>query len=118
NAYPHDDRTREPRPMKARDIWDIANEVRRHLVPRRPTPRVDLERIVRATKSLVVNGITIATHWDLDRTVHDGQGREALGVTEVDPALPGVVLISLNAAMIAERDYLKRSTLAHELGHA
>ena len=28
------------------------------------------------------------------------------------------MLISLNAEMIAERDYLKRSTLAHELGHA
>ncbi len=117
-AYPHDHRTREPHPMKAREIWEIAAEVRKHLVPRRPTPRLDLERIVRATRSLVVNSTTITTHWDLERTVHDGHGREALGVTEVDPALPGTVLISLNAAMIAERDYLKRSTLAHELGHA
>lgn len=47
-----------------------------------------------------------------------GGGREALGVTEADPALPGIVLISLNAKLIAERDYLKRSTLAHEFGHA
>jgi hypothetical protein len=29
-----------------------------------------------------------------------------------------VLLISLNAALIAERDYLRRSTLVHELGHA
>ena len=39
-------------------------------------------------------------------------------MTEADPALPGIVLISLNAKLIAERDYLKRSTLAHEFGHA
>ncbi len=52
-AYPHDHRTREPRPMKAREIWEIAAEVRKHLVPRRPTPRVDLDRIVRATKRLL-----------------------------------------------------------------
>ncbi|MCB1500509.1 MAG: ImmA/IrrE family metallo-endopeptidase [Bauldia sp.] len=117
-AYPHDHRTREPRPMKAREIWGIADEVRQHLLPRRRTPCLDFDRVVRGTRNMVVNGVAISTHWDLDRTVHDGQGREALGVTEVDPALPGVVLISLNAAVIAERDYLKRSTLAHELGHA
>jgi Zn-dependent peptidase ImmA (M78 family) len=65
-----------------------------------------------------VNGIEIVTQWDLDRSVRDGKGRDVLGVTEADPALPGVLLISLNAELIAERDYLKRSTLAHELGHA
>ena len=37
-AYPHDHRTREPRPMKAREIWGIADEVRQHLLPRRRTP--------------------------------------------------------------------------------
>jgi hypothetical protein len=117
-VYPHDRQSREPRPMKAGEIWGVAEQLRRQLVPRRPIPCLDLERLVRATRSMVVNGITIATHWDFERSVHDAQGREALGVTEVDPALPGVVLISLNAAVIAERDYLKRSTLAHELGHA
>jgi hypothetical protein len=117
-AYPHDHRTREPRPMKAREIWGIADEVRQRLLPRRRIPCLDFDRVVRGTRNMVVNGVAISIHWDLDRTVHDGQGREALGVTEVDPALPGVVLISLNAAVIAERDYLKRSTLAHELGHA
>ena len=63
-----------------------------------------------------MNGIEIVAHWD-PRSVRDGKGREALGVTEADPALPGVLLISLNADLIAGRD-LKRSTLAHELGHA
>jgi hypothetical protein len=90
-AYPHDHRTREPRPMKAREIWGIADEVRQHLLPRRRTPYLDFDRVVRGTRNMVVNGVAISTHWDLDRTVHDGQGREALGVTEVDPALPGVV---------------------------
>jgi hypothetical protein len=65
-----------------------------------------------------VNGTDIAVHWDLQRCVHDSQGRDALGVTEADPALQGAVLVSLNAHLIADRDYLKRSTLAHELGHA
>ena len=67
---------------------------------------------------MMINGIAIATHWDFERSVHDGRGREALGVTEADPALPDIVLISLNAKLIAEREYLKRSTLAHEFGHA
>ena len=67
---------------------------------------------------MLVNGIEIIAQWDLDRCVRDGKGREALGVTEADPALPGVLLISLNADVIAGRDYLKRSTLAHEFGHA
>jgi hypothetical protein len=87
----------------------------------RAAPRssaIDLERLIRATASMVVNGIAITTHWDVDCSVHDRQGREALGVTEADPAVPGVVLISLNAGVIGDRDYLKRSTLVHELGHA
>jgi hypothetical protein len=104
--------------LKAREIWSVAEQVRRQLRARRPIPCLDLERLVRATKKMSVNGIEIVTQWDLDRSVRDGKGREALGVTEADPALPGVLLISLNADLIAGRDYLKRSTLAHELGHA
>lgn len=117
-AYPHDRRSREPRPLKAGEVWGVAEHVRQQFLLRRPSPCVDLERLVRAARKMVVNGIEIVVHWDLDRSVRDGKGREALGVTEVDPALPGALLISLNAELIAERDYLKRSTLAHELGHA
>ena len=117
-GYPHDRCSREPRPLKAREIWSIAEHVRQQSLPRRPSPCVDLERLVRVARKILVNGIEIVIHWDLDRSVRDGKGREALGVTEVDPALPGVLLISLNAELIAERDYLRRSTLAHELGHA
>ena len=104
-GYPHDRRSREPRPLKAREIWSIAEHVRHQFLPRRPKPCGDLERLVRAARKILVNGIEIVVHWDLDRSVRDGKGREALGVTEVDPALPGVLLISLNAELIAERDY-------------
>ena len=117
-TYAHDRSSREPRPMKAQQIWSVADQVRRQLVPSRPVACLDLERLIRAAGRMMVNGIAIAAHWDFERSVHDGRGREALGVTEADPALPGIVLISLNAKLIAERDYLKRSTLAHEFGHA
>ena len=81
-AYPHDHRTREPRPMKAREIWGIAEEVRQS-PPRAPSHvRASTSTVSSGrTRSMVVNGVAISTHWDLDRTVHDGQGREALGVT-------------------------------------
>lgn len=117
-VYPYHRQSLEPRPMKVQQIWRVAEEVRRQVLPGRSIPCLDLERLIRAARSMLVNGIAIATHWDFERSVHDCAGREALGVTEADPALPGIVLISLNAELIAERDYLKRSTLAHEFGHA
>ena len=49
-----------------------------------------------------VNGIADRHPLGFQRSVHDGQGRDALGVTEADPALPGIVLISLNAELIAD----------------
>jgi hypothetical protein len=116
--YPHVVASKEPRPMTAQQIWSVADQVRRQLTPRPNLPRLDLERVVRRAVGMKVNGTDIAVHWDLGRTVRDGQGREALGVTEADPALPGAVLVSLNADLIADREYLKRSTLAHEFGHA
>ena len=117
-GYPFYPTSLEPRPMKAQQIWGVAEQVRRQLAPRRQVPSLDLDRLTRLSGSMLVNGVPIATHWDFERSVHDAEGREALGVTEADPALPGIVLISLNAELIAERDYLKRSTLAHEFGHA
>ncbi len=117
-SYPFDRRSMEPSPLKARDIWDIADGLRRQFLPRRPTLCVDMDRLIRAARKICVNGVEIVTHWDLNRSVSDGKGHEALGVTEADPALPGTLLISLNPGLIAERDYLRRSTLAHELGHA
>lgn len=117
-TYPYIGAGKEPRPMTAQQIWGVADQVRRQLTPRPNVPLLDLERVTRATSGMRVNSIAVSMHWDLERTIRDGRGREALGVTEADPAIPGVVLISINAALIADRDYLKRSTLAHELGHA
>ena len=117
-SYRHDRRSMEPRPLKAQEIWRIADAVRQQFLPRRPVLCVDIDRLVRAAQKILVNGIEIAAHWDLNRSVRDAKGCDALGVTEADPALPGALLISLNAEFIAGRDYLKRSTLAHELGHA
>lgn len=116
-AYPFYRTSLEPRPMKAQQIWSVAEQVRWQIAPRRKVPCLDLERLTRSAGNMLVNGIAIAAHWDFERSVHDGQGRAALGVTEADPALPGIVLISLNAELLAEQDYLKRSTLAHEFGH-
>ena len=95
-SYPHDRASLEPRPMRAQQIWGIAEQVRHHVTPHRQTPCLNHDRLIAATARIKVNGIDIATHWDFERTVHDGQGRAALGVTEADPALPGIVLISLN----------------------
>jgi hypothetical protein len=117
-VYPNDRRSMEPSPLKARELWDIAEDVRKQLLPRRPTLCIDMDRLVRAAQKFLVNGIEIVAHWDLNRIVRDAKGRDALGATEADPALPGALLISLNAEIIAGRDYLQRSTLAHELGHA
>lgn len=116
--YPCDRRSMEPSPLKAEEIWDIAHGLRRQFLPRRPTLCFDTDRLVRAARKIRVNAVEIVVHWDLNRSVRDSKGREALGVTEADPALPGALLISLNADLIAERDYLYRSTIAHELGHA
>ena len=102
-GYPFYPTSLEPRPMKAQQIWGVAEQVRRQLAPRRQVPRLDLERLTRLAGSMLVNGIAISTHWDFERSVHDAEGREALGVTEADPALPGIVLISLNAELISRQ---------------
>ncbi|MGB6538631.1 MAG: hypothetical protein WBF58_22030 [Xanthobacteraceae bacterium] len=115
--YPHDHRSMEPGAMKAQEIWRVATEVRQQLLCGR-APCLDIERLLRAAKKMLVNGIEITAHFDLDRVVRDAEGREVLGVTETDPAVPGTLLISLNREFIAGRDYLLRSTIAHEIGHA
>jgi hypothetical protein len=38
-AYPYDRRSLEPRPLKAREIWSIAEQVRRQFSSRRPIHR-------------------------------------------------------------------------------
>lgn len=117
-TYPYDRATWEPLPLRAKRIWELAAAVRDQISAGRRALGLDIERIVARTRRMIVNGVSIATQWDFDREVRDHEGREALGVTEADSELPGAVLISLSGDLIAGRDYLKRSTLAHELGHA
>lgn len=116
-SYPCTRTTLEPRAMRAAEIWQVAEHVRQQLTRGRPVRRVAIDQLRRDTRSMMVNGVPVRAHWDLDRGVRDGVGREALGVTEADPAVPGSLLISLNASVIGDRDYLMRSTVAHELGH-
>jgi len=102
-AYPCVRGGLEPRALTARQIWTIAEQVRRQFRPRYGKPSVDVDRLMLASQTMKVNGIAVAAHWDFHRQVRDKDGREVLGMTEADPALPGVVLISLNTELIAER---------------
>jgi len=117
-SYPHIAGSRVPSRITAQNVWSLAERLRGQLTSRSHLPRLDLDRLVRQPVRMKVNGTHMTIHWDLGRKVHDARGREALGVTEADPALPNVVLVNLNPELIADRDYLKRSTIAHEFGHA
>lgn len=117
-AYPYLRTTLEPQRLRTQRIWDIALAVRNQITAGRRSLALDLKRLITRTGRMIVNGSAITTQWDLEQQVLDHRGREALGVTEADPAVPGTMLISLNADVIAGREYLERSTIAHELGHA
>ena len=60
--------------MTALQIWSVADQVRRQLMPRPNMPQLDLERVVRLAMGMKVNGTDIAIHWDLERAIRDGQG--------------------------------------------
>ena len=115
-SYPAEPDSLEPLPLKAAQVWALAAQVRARIDGRRA--RLDIRRLIQAARRLRVNGVQLATHWDLSRRVLDAGGREALGATEADPSLPGELVVSLNGEAIAGRDYLLRSTAAHEFGHA
>ncbi len=104
----------EPRPLRSAQIWNIAGEVRRQILRGRRRTALEVKELVEESRKLVVNGIVLNAHWDLGRQLPNG----ALGLTEADSVLPGTVLIGINGSMIAGREYLLRSTVAHELGHA
>jgi hypothetical protein len=117
-AYPQVRATSEPLPLKASRIWELAAAVREQITGGRRILVLEVERLVARTRRMLVNGSLLRTQWDLDQDVLDDRGREALGVTEADSRVPGTILICLNAQLIAGRDYLERSTAAHELAHA
>jgi len=116
-TYPFVSANLQPRPMTAQQIWGVAGHVRDQIEPRRHIPRIDFDRLIPRTQSLNINGYELNTQWEFGRAVYDGDGRAALGVTEANSALPGVMLVGINSALIGDREDLKRSTLAHEFGH-
>ncbi len=52
-GYPFYPTSLEPRPMKAQQIWTVAEQVRRQLAPSRQVPCLDLERLTRLAASML-----------------------------------------------------------------
>ena len=117
-SYPHHRISLEPKPLSAIVIWAIADHVRRQIEPRRHLAKLEFAGIVPRLEVLRINGRDLPLRWEFDQQIMDDEGRDALGVTETDVTLPGNILIGINGVLIGDRDDLKQSTLAHELGHA
>jgi hypothetical protein len=115
--YPHYLPSREPRPMKAAEIWRVAEAARRQLCTHPKRPQVEIGLIVTRCRRLEVNDLVFETYWECDRPVHDDEGLPVLGVTEHDSE-QAAAMIYLNGELLQERDDLTRSTAIHELGHA
>lgn len=111
-------RSREPRPMKAQEIWTFAGDIRRQVLGSAHRRAADVREVADRTGSLLVNGVAFALVWDFDNAVHDEDGRPVMGVCEHDPNEPGQVMISINGAEVGSRPEIERSTALHELGHA
>jgi hypothetical protein len=107
----------EPHRLSAAALARIAGDIRTRLFGICPKP-VDVTALIAKTAQLVVNGKSATLSWGLDRAIHDDEGREVLGVCENDPELPGTVMISVNASLLAHQAEVIRSTAAHEFAHA
>ena len=106
-----------PQRLKGSAIAALAGDIRNRLFGIQPKP-IDIGALIARTAHLVVNGEAITLSWGFDRPVHDSDGHEALGACETDPDLPGTVLISINASLLAHQPEIIRSTAAHEFAHA
>lgn len=115
--YPHYLPSREPRPMRAAEIWRVAEATRRQLCVHPKRPRVEIGSIITRCRRLEVNDLTFETHWECGHPVHDDDGLPVLGVTEHDGD-PSAAMIYLNGELMQDREDLVRSTALHELGHA
>jgi hypothetical protein len=116
--YPHFRPSFEPRRLRAPEIWALGEAARRQIAGAAQKPKLDLARLIARSRRLQVNGLAFETHWELGRAITDDAGNPALGVLEHDESWPAAALISLNGALIEEREDLARSTAGHELGHA
>jgi len=114
--YPHDARSLEPRPLRRSDIASLALEVRDQLV-RSGTAKLDVTTIIQATRQMYINGIEYEAHWELQKDLQGETGEPALGLVDFDKELPKTVLVFLDEFEVRNRDYLARSTAAHELAH-
>jgi hypothetical protein len=116
-SYPHDPASKAPRPLTAASVWAVAAQLRQ-AVARRDSPwALDPKDLVAAATWLEVNRHRVDVHWDFAHAVHDEDRQPVLGICETDPAAPGIALVSINTALLANRPDLLLSTLAHELGH-
>jgi len=70
-AFPHDGSSLEPRPMRAQEIWSVADQ---GTPPARSAACLDLDRLTRASAGVRVKGVT---YWDFERSIRNGRGREA-----------------------------------------
>lgn len=114
--YPHDARTLQPRQLHASEIAKLAMEVRNQLVSAR-TVKIDLSTIMRASGQMIVNGHQFEAHWEVKEAIVSEEGGPAFGMVDFDPELPRAAMVLLDANEVRSRDYLARSTAAHELGH-
>ncbi|HZP21416.1 MAG TPA: hypothetical protein VFB16_14570 [Bauldia sp.] len=115
-TYPCSPVTGEPNRLTARQVWDVARNVRAQFTDPQER-RLDTVRLVETASSLLVNGLAFEAYWDLDHEVCDEADRPVMGATEFDPGQPDSVMVSVNGVLIGVRDDLLRSTAAHELGH-
>jgi hypothetical protein len=114
--YPHDARTLQPMQLRSSEIALLALEVRSQLVSSR-TVKLDLATMMRASRQMHVNGHSFDSHWELRDELLGEQGIPAFGLVDFDRELPRTAMVFLDEKEVAARDYLARSTAAHELAH-
>ena len=101
----------------AEAIWNVARQLRGVVARENSAWALRADALIAAASSLEICRRTIVADWDVTHAVHDEAGHPVLGICETDPAAPGMALVSVNAAMVANQPELALSTAAHEVGH-
>lgn len=113
--YRHDADFR-PLFLRNEDVEAIAGVVREDLCADRPALTLDGLSII---DDVTVNGVSFHLSVCSDQAVHDTRGAPVMGLCDYDErGLPDTVMVMVNGISLADREDLKLSTLAHELGHA
>ena len=116
-SYRHSQTTARPHYVGARDVAEVARSLRQQLGYGNGRLKVDHHEVVERVRKLDVNGVAVKVEWGLDAPVTDDGGAPALGSCEFDLEMPEHALVYVNIEEIGGREYLKRSTALHELGH-